>query len=72
MSDLVNQFDAKWNELCTLVKELELDVRKSVGGNQSAGGRSRKGLRQLRKLAQEAQRLSLLCSREETTARKAS
>lgn len=44
----------KWEEIKTLVESMDLDVRKNaVKGNQSAGLRSRRGLRLLKKMTHE-------------------
>ena len=40
-----------WLEIAELVAGLAHDVRKSSGGNSSAGVRTRKGLRKLKNLA---------------------
>lgn len=43
-----------WDEICTLVQSMDIDVRKNaVKGNSSAGLRSRRGLRLLKKLAHD-------------------
>ena len=39
----------KWNELKTLVESLELDVHKHASGNASAGVRTRRGLRLIKR-----------------------
>ena len=44
----------KWEEIKTLIESMDLDVRKNaVKGNHSAGLRSRRGLRLLKKMAHE-------------------
>ena len=44
----------KWEEIRTLIESMDLDVRKnSIKGNQSAGLRSRRCLRLLKKLSHE-------------------
>jgi hypothetical protein len=40
-----------WEELKQVVSDLALDVEKNIRGNQAAGGRARKGLRALKKVA---------------------
>ena len=55
MSDLLE----KWSELKVLVDSLELDLHKNAKGNKSAGVRTRKGLRLLKKNAGELVKESL-------------
>lgn len=43
----------KWDELKRLVESLEIDLHKNARGNASAGIRTRKGLRLLKKKAGE-------------------
>lgn len=50
---------AKWQEIKTIVDELELDVLKNAKGNASAGIRVRKGLRHMKSLLGEHIKLSL-------------
>jgi len=50
---------AKWNEIKSLVGELEVDVVKNAKGNAAAGVRARKGLRYLKTLLGEHVKLSL-------------
>jgi hypothetical protein len=50
---------AKWQEIKSLVEELELDVVKNAKGNASAGIRVRKGLRHMKTLLGEQIKLSL-------------
>lgn len=50
---------AKWQEIKSLVEELELDVVKNAKGNASAGVRVRKGLRHMKALLGEQIKLSL-------------
>tara|TARA_B100001123_G_C14635563_1_gene759559 strand:+ start:385 stop:570 length:186 start_codon:yes stop_codon:yes gene_type:complete len=49
----------KWNEIKVLVESLELDVHKNASGNASAGVRARKGLRLLKKEAQDLVKLTI-------------
>lgn len=49
----------KWNELKTLVENIEEDVQKNATGNKAAGTRARKGLRTLKTTATELVRLTL-------------
>ncbi len=44
---------AKWEELKTIVSDLELELLKNDRGNNAAGVRVRKGLRSLKSLASE-------------------
>ena len=55
MSDIL----FKWNELRVLVESLEVDVKKSASGNKTAGVRSRRGLRQLKKAAADLVKASM-------------
>lgn len=43
----------KWEYLKVLVDSIELDVKKRMRGNKSAGVRVRKGLREVKKSAAE-------------------
>ncbi len=49
----------KWNELKTLVENVEVEVIKNAEGNKAAGTRARKGLRTLKTTAAELVRLTL-------------
>lgn len=49
----------KWNELKTLVENVEVEVIKNAEGNKAAGTRARKGLRTLKTTASELVRLTL-------------
>lgn len=61
----------KWEEIKTLVETMDLDVRKNVvKGNQSAGIRSRRGLRYLKKMAHELLMSSVDADKERLEARK--
>jgi len=42
-----------WNDIKTLVEQIEADVTKNANGNASAGVRARKGLRTLKAKAAE-------------------
>ena len=55
MSGVVESYE----ELRTLVESLELDVHKNASGNKSAGVRTRKGLRELKKIAADLVKISL-------------
>lgn len=50
----------KWNELKTLVENVEVEVIKNAEGNKAAGTRARKGLRNLKTTASELVRLTLV------------
>ena len=60
MSEVLN----KWDELRTIVESIELDVRKNVGGNASAGVRARKGLRALKAVAADLVKLTIAAEKE--------
>ena len=49
----------KWNEIKVLVESLELDVHKNANGNNSAGVRTRRGLRLLKKETAELVKLTI-------------
>ena len=49
----------KWKEIKVLVESLELYVHKNDGGNNSAGVRARRGLRQLKAAAAELVKLTI-------------
>jgi len=49
----------KWHEIKVLVESLEQDVAKNSGGNSSAGVRTRRGLRLLKKEASDLVKLTL-------------
>ena len=55
MSDILN----KWEEIRTLVESLEVDVKKSARGNKTAGVRSRRGLRLLKRAAADLVKVTL-------------
>ena len=59
MTTLTDTVLAKWNELKTLVNDLEVDVAKNARGIAAAGGRCRKGLRQLTTASKELVKLTL-------------
>ena len=48
-----------WNEIMELMKAIDLDVRKNVAGNSSAGVRARKGLRTLKAKAAALTKLTV-------------
>jgi len=50
----------KWNELKVLIESLDLDVHKNANGNKSAGVRTRKGLRLLKKQSSDLVKASLV------------
>ena len=50
---------SKWDELRVLVESLEVDVKKTAKGNKTAGVRSRKGLRLLKKAASDLVKVTL-------------
>ena len=49
----------QWSELKVLIESLDLDVHKNAKGNKSAGVRTRKGLRLLKKKSSELVKESL-------------
>ena len=49
----------KRNEIKVLVESLELDVHKNASGNNSAGVRARRGLRQLKNASAELVKLTI-------------
>jgi hypothetical protein len=49
----------QWKELKVLIESMDLDVHKNASGNKSAGVRTRKGLRLLKKHASEMVKESL-------------
>ncbi len=64
MSDILT----KWEELRTLVESLEVDVKKSAKGNKTAGVRSRRGLRLLKRAAADLVKVTLETSKTDTEA----
>lgn len=52
----------QWDQLKVLVESLEVDIRKSLNGNKSAGVRARKGLRLVKNSAADLIRTSLTSS----------
>tara|TARA_B100001123_G_C14524137_1_gene715514 strand:+ start:146 stop:340 length:195 start_codon:yes stop_codon:yes gene_type:complete len=48
-----------WEEIKVLVETIEIDIKKNVAGNKSAGVRARKGLRQLKKNANDLVKSSI-------------
>lgn len=52
-------FSEQWDQLKVLVESLEVDVKKSLRGNKSAGVRTRKGLRLVKNSAAALIRASL-------------
>lgn len=52
-------FEDGWTQLKVLVESLEVDVKKSIKGNKSAGVRARKGLRLVKNSAAQLIRDSL-------------
>lgn len=65
MSELVNELNEKWLSLKTLVVDLEVDVLKTLKGNNAAAVRARKGLRQLKNVASELIKVSKVKSDKE-------
>ena len=49
----------KWQELKLIVESIDLDVHKNAGGNASAGGRARRGLRSLKTAAADLVKLTI-------------
>tara|TARA_R110001583_G_scaffold16272_16_gene66762 strand:- start:4 stop:186 length:183 start_codon:yes stop_codon:yes gene_type:complete len=60
MSDLLE----KWNELKVIIDSLDLDIHKNANGNKSAGVRSRKGLRLVKKKTAELVKESLTVDKQ--------
>jgi hypothetical protein len=56
----------QWDQLKVLVESLEVDIRKSLNGNKSAGVRARKGLRLVKNSAADLIRTSLASSGDAT------
>jgi hypothetical protein len=57
MSDQ-NKVMEMWNEIKTVVQDLELDVVKNANGTAAAGIRARKGLRTLKTLSHQLVKLT--------------
>jgi len=55
MSNIIS----KWEEIRTLVESLEVDVKKTAKGNKTAGVRSRRGLRLLKRAAADLVKVTL-------------
>jgi hypothetical protein len=55
MSDILT----KWEEIRTIVESLEVDVKKTARGNKTAGVRSRRGLRLLKRAAADLVKVTL-------------
>ena len=53
-----------WTEVKTLVEVLEVDIHKNANGNKSAGVRSRKGLRLVKKKTAELVKESLTVDKQ--------
>jgi hypothetical protein len=53
------QIVEKWNEIRVLIESLDQDVAKNASGNASAGVRTRRGLRMLKKEAADLVKLTL-------------
>ena len=53
----------EWDSLKVLVSSLEIDLNKNAKGNKSAGVRTRKGLRELKKIAGSLVKTSLSTDR---------
>ena len=53
------QIVEKWNEIRVLIESLDQDIAKNAGGNASAGVRTRRGLRLLKKEAADLVKLTL-------------
>jgi hypothetical protein len=49
----------KWQELRVLFESIEVDVKKTAKGNKTAGVRSRKGLRLLKKATSDLIKVTL-------------
>ena len=61
----------KWEEIRTLIESMDLDVRKNaVRANASAGLRSRRGFRLLKKFAHELLMASVNADKRRSEARK--
>ena len=57
----------KWNEIKSLVENLEEDVQKNVAGNKAAGTRARKSLRTLKGTVADLVKLTLERNRNEAS-----
>jgi hypothetical protein len=57
----------QWTQLKVLVESLEVDIRKSINGNKSAGVRARKGLRLVKNTAADLIKTSLTASGDDAT-----
>ena len=57
----------KWEELRVLVESLDVDLKKTAKGNKTAGVRSRKGLRLLKKAASDLVKVTLDTDETPTT-----
>ena len=64
MSELNEEFIDSFEELRVLIESLQKDVVKHAKGNKSAGVRTRKGLREAKKIASEIVKSSLTMSRQ--------
>jgi uncharacterized membrane protein len=54
----------KYEELKTLVETMQVDLVKNASGNKSAGVRTRKTLREIKKLASEIVKTSLTSDKD--------
>jgi hypothetical protein len=48
VENYIENYEEKWNEVQIIVDSLRRDISKNIGGNVSAGVRSRRGLRILK------------------------
>jgi len=53
MSEVTDDVLTQWEQIRALIESIDLDVRKNARGNAAAGGRARKGLRQLKSRASD-------------------
>lgn len=61
----------KWDEIKTLIESMDLDVKKNlVKSNQSAGLRSRRGFRLLKKMTHELLMQSVAYDKQLSTTKK--
>jgi len=56
---------SKWEELRVLFESIEVDIKKTAKGNKTAGVRSRKGLRLLKKAAGDLVKETIEAGKEE-------
>jgi len=64
MESINDNLVEKYEELKTLVESMQIDLVKNASGNKSAGVRTRKALRELKKIASEIVKTSLNSDKE--------